>query len=64
MRAFEEKGHAILCGKRGFYPVSKLSSVIIKKKEDLMLAEALLPQMSKKKAYSVKYDKAARGSKL
>jgi len=39
---FEEKGHALFCGKSGVYPVSKSSAVLVKRKEDLWIAEALL----------------------
>lgn len=56
MRTFEKKGHALFCGKTGFFPVSKLSSVIIKRKEDLMMAESLLGMMNKKR-YRIKYDR-------
>lgn len=57
VRMFEKKGHAILCGKTGFYPVSKLSAAIIKKKEDLMLADYLMRQATRNKKYRVNYDK-------
>lgn len=56
-RTFEKNGHAIFSGKVGFYPVSKLSSIIIKKKEDLMLAELLLKTVKKNNEYKVRYDK-------
>lgn len=58
MRAFEKKGHAFFCGKAGFYPVSKLSSIVIKRKDDLMLADYILRTMTKNKSYEVLYDKA------
>lgn len=56
-RTFERKGYALICGKIGFYPVSKPSSVIIKRKEDLLLAQNLLKAMRFQKNYKVKYDK-------
>lgn len=59
-RTFERRGHAFFCGKVGFYPVSKLSSVIIKRKEDLMLAEFLLKLRDKNQIYEVKYDKIVK----
>jgi len=55
-KTFEAKGHAFFCGKIGYYPVSKLSSVIIKKKEDLMLAESILRLRDKGKKYEIEYD--------
>ena len=45
----EERGHAMLCGKIGYYPVGKLSSLIVKTAEDLLLVDALArarPQLS------------------
>ena len=59
-RTFEKKGRALFCGKVGFYPVNKLSSIIIKKEEDLMLADFLLQTLARKGKYKVKYDKAIR----
>ena len=59
MRTFKRKGHALFCGKVGFYPIDKLSSVIIKNKDDIMMAESLHGAINKKKSYKVKYDKLA-----
>jgi len=59
MRAFEKKGHAFFSGKFGVYPVNKASAVIIKKKEDLAMAESLLQMIKRKKEYKVQYDKTA-----
>lgn len=42
VKEFEKKGYGLLCGKRGFYPVSWRSSIIIKYKEDIQLCESLL----------------------
>ena len=57
MKSFEEKGHAILCGKVGYYPVSKISSIIIKKPEDILVANAVL--RSRSRAQKVRYDRIA-----
>ena len=54
---FRRKGHAALCGKVGYFSVSKLSAVIIKKQEDLMLASCLMKLRDKE--YKVKYDRIA-----
>ncbi len=56
---FEKKGYAFFCGKTGYFPVSKLSAVIIKRQEDLMLADYLLRASSKARTYKVRYDKLA-----
>ncbi len=53
---FERRGNAFFCGKVGFYPVSKFSSVIIKKPEDLLIAESLLG-LRKRKNPRIQYDK-------
>lgn len=57
MRTFEKKGYAILSGKVGFYPVGNLSSVIVKKKEDLMLADYMMRAVSRDKNYETHYDR-------
>jgi CMP-N-acetylneuraminic acid synthetase len=67
MKAFEEKGHAFFCGKTGFFPVSKLSAVIIKRDEDLALADYVLRSMKNGTKFKVRYDRAAgkaKGAKL
>lgn len=56
VKTFNKKGHAFFCGKVGFYPVSKLSSIIIKKKEDLMLADFVMRVLTKGKNYEIRYD--------
>ncbi len=52
---FKTEGHAILCGKVGYYPVSKLTSIIIKKEEDLKIAEYVLAGMEARKDYRISY---------
>ncbi len=52
---FKKNGHAILCGKVGYYPVSKLTSIIIKKEEDFKIAEYLLAGMEKRRDFSLTY---------
>jgi len=42
MDAYRRKGYALFCGQTGFYKVSKLSGVIIKRSEDLILADQIL----------------------
>ncbi|EKD28950.1 MAG: hypothetical protein ACD_79C00145G0001 [uncultured bacterium] len=59
MEMFEEKKYAFFCGKTGYYPVSKETAIIIKTKEDLMLAEYILKSRAKGNGYEVKYDKLA-----
>jgi len=56
-REFEKKGYALLCGKLGYFSVGRPSSVIIKKKEDLILAESLLRAQRTDKSHRVAYDK-------
>jgi len=63
LRAFEKKGYALLSGKTDFYPVSKLSAVIIKKKEDLKLADYVMRLASHGKDYKVRYGRTAQNPK-
>lgn len=56
MDAFEKKGYALLCGKIGYHPVSKETAIIIKTKEDLMLAEYVIRAKQSIGGYEVKYD--------
>lgn len=58
-KEFKNKGCALLCGKFGTYSVGKLSSIIIKREEDLRFAEYVLTGMKAKGDYILKYDKAA-----
>ena len=64
IKMFKKKRHAFFCGKFGAYPVSKLASVIIKREEDLALAEYILrAQKTKKKVRYDKITKKYRGKK-
>lgn len=56
MTAFEQKGHAFFVGKVGFYPVSRLSSLIIKNKEDLQFAEHVLQSLKTTGNHEIAYD--------
>lgn len=42
LETYKKKGHGFFCGKVGYYPVSRRSSVIIKYEEDFRLAESIL----------------------
>ncbi len=52
---FKENGHAILYGKVGYYPVSKASTIIIKREEDFKLAEYILAGMQSRQDFNVSY---------
>ena len=56
-REFEAKGYAMLAGRLGYYPVSKLSAVLIKTPEDLLIAEALL--QARRRQAEIAYDARA-----
>jgi len=56
-REFKKNGFAFFCGKTGYYPVSKLSSVIIKSKIDLLMAECLLKSEHNACINTIQYDK-------
>nr|WP_319395142.1 hypothetical protein [uncultured Desulfobacter sp.] len=61
IKDYKEKGFAFFCGKTGYYPVSKFTSVIIKTQTDLMLAEFLLQSLSRQEEYQVSYDELTKG---
>lgn len=56
-RVFEKNGYALLCGKLGFFSVSKPSSIIVKRKEDLILADLMMRSLGKNSGYNVCYDR-------
>ena len=47
INTYKERGYAFFCGKVGYFPVSRLSSIIIKYEDDFRIAEMILK--SKKK---------------
>jgi CMP-N-acetylneuraminic acid synthetase len=57
MDAYEKRGHALFCGKVGYYPVSKKTSFIIKTEEDLMLADFIMRAEKQSEGQEVEYDK-------
>lgn len=59
MEAFQCRGHALMCGKLGYYPVSKRSAVIIKTDEDLMIADSILKSDEHENGFQVHYDQLA-----
>ena len=56
MKKYEEKGHALFCGKVGYYPVSKETSLIVKFEEDLSLIEAIIQGRKKMQENNWKLD--------
>lgn len=54
--AFEKQGYAFFCGKIGYYPVSKETSIIIKTREDIMLADYIMRVKESTEEFEVKYD--------
>jgi hypothetical protein len=57
MATYEKRGHALLCGKVGYYPVSKKSSLIVKTEEDLLLANYIMRAEKQDKRQGIEYDK-------
>lgn len=53
---FQKKGYALFCGKVGYYPVSKETGIIIKTKEDIMLADYVVRSREMQREYEVSYD--------
>lgn len=55
---YNKTGGAIFCGKFKTFSISKLNSLIIKTKEDLLLAEAIIKNRNfSKKTNNIKYDR-------
>jgi CMP-N-acetylneuraminic acid synthetase len=57
MDAYEMRGHALFCGKVGYYPVSKKSALIVKTEEDLLLTDFIMRAEKQSKGQEIKYDK-------
>ncbi len=54
---YEKHGHALFCGKVGYYPVSKKSALIVKTEEDLLLADFIVKSEKQSEGHKVEYDK-------
>jgi CMP-N-acetylneuraminic acid synthetase len=59
-RTFERRGHAFFCGRVGFYPVHHASTIIVKRRDDLLLAQALLKARNGLSRREVRYDRLAQ----
>ena len=60
LKQYKLKGHALFCGKFDVFPVSRLSSLIIKTEDDLKMADYIMRSFNEThKKYSVKYDSLA-----
>jgi CMP-N-acetylneuraminic acid synthetase len=59
LAAYAELGHAFFVGRVGFYPVDKLSAIIIKREEDLRLAELVIKTMKQTGGAPLRYDPLA-----
>jgi len=57
--AYQKSGHALLCGKVGYYPVSKKSTLIVKTEEDLLLADYIMRAEKQNNGQKIEYDKLA-----
>lgn len=55
-QAYEKQGFALLCGKTGYYPVSKESSLIVKTEEDLRLVEYIMAGREIRRNYRLDYE--------
>ena len=52
---YERQGNAILFGRSGFYPVSQLSSLIVKTEEDIKLCEYILTGLTQRRGEPLVY---------
>ena len=55
VETYRKKGYALLFGKMGFYPVSWLSSIIVKYEEDIRLCEYILKGMESASGKELEY---------
>jgi CMP-N-acetylneuraminic acid synthetase len=55
---FESEGHAVLSGKIDYYPVNKLSGILVKHKRDLILIDSIMRGRSSR-VEAVEYDPLA-----
>jgi CMP-N-acetylneuraminic acid synthetase len=53
---YKKQGFAMLSGKVGYFPVGKLSAIIVKREEDLRFAEYVLAGQEARKDYTLKYE--------
>jgi len=59
---YKKDKNAILCGKKYFYPVKNLSTIIIKNSDDLKLADYIMKSKSRK--FTLKYDRIIKLKKF
>jgi len=59
LETYGRQHHAFFVGKVGFYPVSKLTSIIIKREEDLRLAEFVMKTRRQRGNAPLQYDPLA-----
>lgn len=55
LKSFRNKGHALFCGKIGYFPVSKEAALIVKTEEDLRLIEYILTGKESRNNYKIEY---------
>ena len=60
MDAYEKHGHALFCGKVGYYPVSKEAALVVKTEEDLMLADYIMRAEKQRRGQRIEYDTLVR----
>ena len=60
MDEYEKHGHALFCGKVGYYPVSKEAALVVKTEEDLMLADYIMRAEKQKRGQGIEYDTLVR----
>ena len=56
LKEFDEKEFALFCGKFGTFPVEKMTAIIIKTQEDLLIANELMKVMEDSDGDCIEYD--------
>ena len=58
LKAMDEKGNGLFCGKTGTFPVSKLTSLIVKNENDLMMVDYIARGLKDNSQYQINYYEA------
>ncbi|MBI5701728.1 hypothetical protein HZC34_07825 [Candidatus Saganbacteria bacterium] len=56
LEIYKNQGYALLCGKTGYFPVSKETSLIVKTEDDLRLIEYILAGKNVRRDYQVRHE--------
>lgn len=58
LKAMDENGNGLFCGKTGTFPISKLTSLIVKNENDLMMVDYIARGLKDNSQYQINYYEA------